>query len=454
MVKLMQPESWKCSSFNNVFHVDSKFLLFSSLTGRLLAFSERQYDTIRNNFDCIDKTGSLKDPELGDPLTRGGFIVPSSVNENEREHQKYLKEVNRKDRFSLVLAPTMRCNFSCSYCFERDAQKIGSMDRDTQIQLVELVREKARTSKRFDVQWFGGEPLLALDIIEDLSQRFQEICSSRGIVYEATMLTNGYCLTPEVIGKLGKLRMAALHITLDGTPETFAVRKGLSRASSRAFYKRLFSLIPQMLVQIPSLVIRINVDRDNKDEAYYVVNRLKDLSLNDPKMDVRLGLIETKSSIIECVPHNCLTTEEYLSFDLAFKRFLVSKGFTVYGYPTPLRFPCVAVKEHSCLVGPAGNMYGCVPEMGQARKSSGSLHEAPSPRMNTDKALCYKEFDPWQIEPCKYCSLMPICLGACPRRQRHEEHFRCTLKYNLPERLMFWHEYFQEHPLESRTRGY
>ena len=44
--------------------------------------------------------------------------------------------------------------------------------------------------------WFGGEPLLAKEVIYRLSEAFIARTHDAGIAYTANIITNGYLLTP------------------------------------------------------------------------------------------------------------------------------------------------------------------------------------------------------------------------------------------------------------------
>ncbi len=434
MTVAAMPSLWKCSSFNNIFRIDNRVLLFSSQNGRLLNFSSEQFEIIQSIFDSIDQQGTANDSELMDLLAKQSFIVPAEVDEREIAHQKYLAEINSKDYLLLVVAPTMKCNFSCSYCFERDAVKCGEMSPLVQQELIDLVRKKAVGCRRLAVQWFGGEPFLSFALIEHLTGVFQAICAENRVKYEASIITNGSLLTEENIAQLGRLKIASLHLTLDGTPETFAKNKGISLTQSQEFYTRFFAQIPLLLQQLESLVIRINIDRDNYEEAFYVAQELKKRSLTDPRIDLRLGMLEGKNNLVDCIPHSCLSTEEYLSFDLRFKEYLVQEGFAIYPFPMPLPYPCGTVKRLSYAIDPSGNIYHCVPEIGQEADVYGNLNQEIGETQSSE----YQGFDPWAIPACRDCSLLPICLGRCPRRQRYEKPFQCLTKYKLAERLLLY----------------
>ena len=63
--------------------------------------------------------------------------------------------------------------------------------------LVEVLDEQLPTIQQFHVTWFGGEPLLGTDRIYGLSAEFIARCDDAEVAYSASIVTNGYLLTPE-----------------------------------------------------------------------------------------------------------------------------------------------------------------------------------------------------------------------------------------------------------------
>lgn len=80
----------------------------------------------------------------------------------------------------LVICPTMSCNFRCPYCFEDRVS--GTMSQQVQDDIVALAGRLFDMSgaRAIQVNWFGGEPLLAPDIIESLSGRLIALAKERG----------------------------------------------------------------------------------------------------------------------------------------------------------------------------------------------------------------------------------------------------------------------------------
>ena len=119
-------------------------------------------------------------------------------------------------RVGLTICPTMGCNFDCPYCFEN--HKSGKMSPAVQDDIAALAERMLDVSgaKTLYVTWFGGEPLLAPDVIESLSERLIGLAEKKGVNYEAGIITNGYLLNRKTADMLDHAKVDFYQITLDG----------------------------------------------------------------------------------------------------------------------------------------------------------------------------------------------------------------------------------------------
>lgn len=117
--------------------------------------------------------------------------------------------------FTLTLLPTECCNFRCTYCYED--HKTTKMD----VALVQAIKRliKIRTDEKdfryLTIGWFGGEPLLAIKIIQDISN-YAKTLSQKKFQFNSSITTNGYLLTPVIFKKLLSVNINYYQISLDG----------------------------------------------------------------------------------------------------------------------------------------------------------------------------------------------------------------------------------------------
>lgn len=119
-------------------------------------------------------------------------------------------------RVNLTICPTMGCNFDCPYCFEdHENVRMTPKVQDDVLTLARRMLESAQ-AKELTVTWFGGGPLLAPDVIENLSTRLMALTDERGVTCRAEVITNGFLLTTEIAEMLERARVTELQVTIDG----------------------------------------------------------------------------------------------------------------------------------------------------------------------------------------------------------------------------------------------
>lgn len=90
---------------------------------------------------------------------------------------------------------------------------------ETQQGIINYVRNNIHRYSGVVISWFGGEPLLGVDIIERVSNELLAICKAHRKPYSASITTNGYRLTPDVYERLKRCRVKNYTITIDGKKE-------------------------------------------------------------------------------------------------------------------------------------------------------------------------------------------------------------------------------------------
>ena len=99
--------------------------------------------------------------------------------------------------------PVRRCNLSCAYCNEYD-------DLSKPVATAEMLRriDLLATLGTGTITISGGEPLLHPDLDEII-----RAIRKHGII--ATLITNGYLLTPERIKRLNRAGLEHMQISVD-----------------------------------------------------------------------------------------------------------------------------------------------------------------------------------------------------------------------------------------------
>jgi len=109
----------------------------------------------------------------------------------------------------LVLSLTGRCNFACRYCYAQ-AHPQGMMSLDTAIQAVNLA---VGGGEPFMLQFSGGEPLLAFDLLQEIIRYVRQ----RRIPAVMQLQTNASLLDRRMVLFL-RAAQVGVGISLDGRP--------------------------------------------------------------------------------------------------------------------------------------------------------------------------------------------------------------------------------------------
>src|SRR5262249_20711994 len=142
---------------------------------------------------------------------------PRGTNELQRVRMLYGNQQYRQDRQELILLASEECNFRCIYCY--DTFPRSTMEPWVRSAIAKMVETRAPRLKEMDVSWFGGDPLLGYEAIEELGPQFVDIAEKHGIYYSSRITTNGYLLTPDKFENLLKWNVRHYQITVDGVQE-------------------------------------------------------------------------------------------------------------------------------------------------------------------------------------------------------------------------------------------
>jgi uncharacterized protein len=412
----------KASRYNWFFKAenDGRWLAFNGMTGALAAFNnEAKYSVARQILtdpDQVDQAAPMVQ-ELWDKLVKGGYLVEDWVDEIA-----VLKVRNRTARFrgrglSLTIAPTMGCNFKCTYCYETHPS--GVMSTDVEDALVEMIRERLKSKDNLSVIWFGGEPLLRLEQILRLTERFDEICQEKESPYIASVITNGYLLDEQVVSQLRLAHVRSAQITLDGPKKVHDQRRLLH--NGQGTYDRIMANVAALVdsngcteekCQRFAVSIRVNVDKTNAAEIPKLLDDLESRGLKD-KVGLYLGQVKPYTEVCRNIGGSCLSDQEYTTTEVELYRQFLSKGFRVAKYPTIRSAYCGAdASQHSFVVGPGGELYACLSEVGGSN-TIGHLLKKQEGRYNR-RLIEFLSWDPFERQECRECEILPICMGGCP----------------------------------------
>ena len=272
------------------------------------------------------------------------------------------------------------CNFRCRYCFADEGayhSKRESMTFETAKAAVDFLIENSGKRKVLEMDFFGGEPLMNLDVLKKTVYYAKEAGAKAGKKFLFTTTTNALLLNDETIAFFNE-EMENVVLSLDGRKEVHdEIRKSING-------KGTFDLIIDKIKKFISL-------RGNK--SYYVRGTFTAKNLDFSKdvlfiADQGVDSISMEPVVTEIddlqikAEHLPQIENEYENLCEAYlKRHAEGKGFNFFHFNIDLEGgPCLSKRVSACGAGneyfsvtPNGDLYPCHQFAGDEKFRIGSV---------------------------------------------------------------------------------
>ncbi len=381
-------------------------------------------------------SSSLND-HFAEFLRDAGIIVKKEEDESGILKKRLAK---RDEIFKVTIAPTLLCNLRCIYCYQ--GRSSGIMDITTCDRIIEVLKNKLvkKKFKSLFVDWYGGEPLMAIDIIEYFSGRIIDICVSNNIEYNSTIVSNGTLIGKSTLHILKKCGISTFQITIDGPGEINDKYRPFS--NGRGSYYRIFHNL-KIIAGSFNVNLRINVDINNIDSAYILLDELaeNDLLKNEKfRFIPYISMLGKLSDTCNYSMQDAIDITKFYDYAIRFQNKVIQKSSgialeDIVELPKKLSHACGARDPDSLCIDPYGNVYKCGLELHETEKGCGKIWKEFHLHDNFRK---WFRQDPLKNEKCNKCIYLPICLGGCRKysfdRNRYYEYESCN----------HWNLYFEK----------
>lgn len=365
---------------------------------------------------------------------QNGFVtdvdeVEAIIEAENKRLDEYCKRTDKVLR--LTIHVTSLCNFGCPYCFQ--SRRSGHMPAEVQDAIVRYTEHKLSTGeyKRMTAVWFGGEPLVASDIIESLGHRLMDIAGRYDAGFSSSLQTNAYLLDQDMVDMLEGVNCRFVTLTLDGYGRYHDASRHLKDGSPT------FDHIIHNLRNIKTdmvLNVRSNLDAGN----YRSYNELRQLILD---------IAEETGNEMRCSPSYVHNSEEglkrgYHANSIKKKDYLEILGTTdllerSHAYSRRSSF-CYIVQPDNYLIDDQGwffphcNEY--VTDRSRAYCNILDLDE-DSYDIPDKKHLEFAKsnFLPHESERCMKCRMLPVCYGGCMITRLVKGHTVCPDEFHDPD---------------------
>lgn len=377
-------------------------------------------------------------------LVESLIIIPSGTDEQDLVRRLHKRARANADTLNLTIAPTLDCNMTCHYCFQkRSAQTLG---HSGQQRVLEYTADNIDKFRALHVQWFGGEPLLALKEIIDTTTRLRAISSRAGRPFSADVTTNGALLDEQNVTKLAEIGVTSAQITFEGAKKYHEKIRRPSDGQSGSYEKLLKNL--KSATRRMNITVRIHVTMTAAESIELLLEELATSGLGPGVKKIYFAPLFSYSQNGRQFKESdslFLTSQRYAAIEAKLLARCSELGLPT---PDPLSASyevCVALREGALMFGPKGEMHRCYLEIGDDTLSS------PTEEQRHQK---WDDYDFTRSTDCMRCSFMPICLGGCPKQEMEgaARNLICTpLRYNFDERIRLAYGGRKEQRIVSST---
>ena len=339
----------KKSIYNWIYKRGSdEIVIYNTYSKAIVSLNEEEFSKYERDALPMDTALELKE---------NGIYV-----EDDFDELHFLKYMHYKAKFSkrifrLTIAPTLDCNFDCPYCYEN--RRNGKMSEEVQDALIDFIQNNVTSETSvMDISWYGGEPLLYPDIVENLGKRIRDIAEKKDIICKMHMVTNGYLLTEKIISMLDNIGVTRIQITLDGMDKNHNMRRPLR--NGKGTFDRIYENL-MLFEESPIVVnVRMNIDNENKRDYLTLKEKIRNLHNNN---------IKIYPSPVEDINKEKVNNISKFMSAQEFDEFTINECGTDFSSDDSIMDDrccfCHAEMEMSYVVDELGNLFKCWDEVGR-----------------------------------------------------------------------------------------
>ena len=315
---------------------------------------------------------------------------------------------------ALCLHVSHDCNLRCKYCFASTGD-FGTgrllMDADTAKAAIDFVIERSGARRNIEIDFFGGEPLMAMDVVKETVAYARSREAESGKHFRFTITTNGVLLDDDTIDYINR-EMDNCVLSLDGRKEVndrFRVSpngKGSYDVIVPKF-KKLVAERGDKDFYLRGTFTRKNLDF-TKDVLAIADEGFRQISVEPVSAEDQYDYALRE----EDLPAICAEYEKLAQI------MMDRRDFNFFHFNVDLsQGPCVIKRIRGCGAGceyvaitPEGDIYPCHQFVGKEEYRMGNVHDKG---FNLEIAEKFAGLNVYTRNECADCWAKFYCTGGC-----------------------------------------
>ncbi len=431
----------------------SKYIVLSKIqnTKSSLVFSTRTAEAVTLHDDTIDilEKGNfaLLEENLLPTLLNLSILVPDDEDELMEIISENKAATKDNDVLYQVIQPSANCQLGCHYCGQVHTK--GELGKDDYEKLLNRLEYKLslKQYRALEIAWFGGEPLMGVKTLRDLSYKLQDLASKHNLEYSSRVVTNGLSLKKALFLDLVHFhKVGRFEVTLDGIAEFHDKRRHLK--SGEKSFEIIFNNLVDILTGIEdydtlgtSISIRCNVDSTNYEGVIPLLHLIKEYKLEDKISHFYVAPIHSWGNNAHLIS---LEKELFANKEIDWLIEQHKLGFKPTFMPSRVRQVCLTTSQGYEVLDAGGKIYNCtevsqVPGYEESPFYLGNIREIP-----VDKEFGQMHLQNWNDivllgndgYPCTTCEMLPVCGGGCPKNWSEGINSCPPSKFNIKDKLV------------------
>jgi uncharacterized protein len=391
----------KLSNYNYFFTWNDCEFIYNSLSDHFIKISSTIKDLLyHRNFNQIDeKTQNI--------LKETRVIVSNHSEETQLLENEYNYD-KIAGNYEIVVLPTLNCNVSCWYCFEKHQEhtRLSPIITDAIIaHLTNIINSKPEVNF-ITIQFFGGEPLMYFknDVypLIDKLRAFEKL----GKHIHFLFVTNGICLTDEIINYIKDLDVY-FQISIDGCKSKHDSVKRQKEAPNSSTFDIVMNNINRVIKETHANInLRINYDNQTIHHVCEIIPYIASI----PRDRINIHF----ERVWQTIESHSEINNELID---VFERF-IQDGFVIdYSSLYRRKHSCRSERYNHVVISYDGSVYKCTGRDFSDEQKVGVLRTDGSIKWDYAKLENRVLIKTYDNESCKSCKLLPLCWGPCSQKQ-------------------------------------
>ena len=274
--------------------------------------------------------------------------------------------------FELIILPTEQCNFRCIYCYEDFSR--GRMKPEIISGIKALLEKRCPNLNYLNVSWFGGEPLVAKDIVLDISEYAISLTGKYShLHYSGSMTTNAYLLNLNTASALANVGVRHYQISFDGPREIH--NKSRMRADGKSTFDQIWTnLLAIRDSSLPvSILLRLHFTPDTFNLLDPLLEDIKREFLIDSRFSAFFKAIEHLGGLNDASIKVFSEIEKETAMKILESKLFGDNLKSPQNAAVPDNDVCYAARPNSLVIRASGSVGKCTVALSDERNNIGTL---------------------------------------------------------------------------------